>query len=124
MYWRLPQAQFLAQKGEGTKQAFQQVVESGEIVRLLACVKGQPMVWCAIALRKSYPMLERSRILKRVDEASGGRVIEGYPIEPKRTHMPALRALQSTSSSQFLVSVLYSVSASTDGVHGQGDDLS
>lgn len=43
MYWRLPRAQFPAQKGEGTKQAFQQVVESGEIVQLLACVKGQLM---------------------------------------------------------------------------------
>jgi hypothetical protein len=32
MYWRPPRAQFPAQKGEGTKQAFQQVVESGEIV--------------------------------------------------------------------------------------------
>jgi hypothetical protein len=118
-----PQAQFPAQKGAGSKQAFQQVVESGEIVRLLACVKGQPMGWCAIALRKSYPMLERSRILKRVDGATGGRVIAGYPAEPKRPRMPALRVLQSTSSSHFLVAVLCSVSASTGGVHGQGDDL-
>jgi len=43
MYWRLPRARFPGQKGEGTKQAFQQVVESGEIVQLLACVKGQRM---------------------------------------------------------------------------------
>jgi GNAT superfamily N-acetyltransferase len=69
MYWRLPRAQFTAQKGEGTKQAFQRVVESGEIVGLLAYVKGQPVGWCAIAPRESYPVLARSRILKRVDEA-------------------------------------------------------
>jgi GNAT superfamily N-acetyltransferase len=68
MYWRLPRAQFTAQKGEGTKQAFQHVVESGEIVGLLAYVKGQPVGWCAIAPRESYPVLARSRILKRVDE--------------------------------------------------------
>jgi GNAT superfamily N-acetyltransferase len=69
MYWRLPRAQFTAQKGEGTKQAFQHVVENGEIVGLLAYVKGQPVGWCAIAPRESYPVLARSRILKRVDEA-------------------------------------------------------
>lgn len=37
-------------------------------------------------------MLERSRILKRVDEAPGARVIEGYPIEPRRPRMPAVLA--------------------------------
>jgi len=35
-------------------------------------------------------MLERSRILKRVDEAPGARVIEGYPIEPRGPRMPAV----------------------------------
>jgi hypothetical protein len=35
-------------------------------------------------------MLERSHILKRVDEAPGDRVIEGYPIEPRRPRMPAV----------------------------------
>jgi GNAT superfamily N-acetyltransferase/uncharacterized damage-inducible protein DinB len=69
MYWRLPRVQFTAQKGEGTKQAFQYVVARGEIVGLLAYVKGQPVGWCAIAPRESYPVLARSRILKRVDEA-------------------------------------------------------
>jgi GNAT superfamily N-acetyltransferase len=44
-------------------------VESGAIVGLLAYAQGQPVGWCAIAPRVSYPVLERSRILKRVDEA-------------------------------------------------------
>jgi GNAT superfamily N-acetyltransferase len=35
----------------------------------LAYVKEQPVGWCAIAPRESYPVLERSRILKPVDEA-------------------------------------------------------
>jgi GNAT superfamily N-acetyltransferase len=69
MYWRLPRAQFTAQKGEGTKNALQHLVESGAIVGLLAYAQGQPVGWCAIAPRVSYPVLERSRILKRVDEA-------------------------------------------------------
>lgn len=69
MYWRLPRAQFSAQKGKGTKAALQHFVESGEIVGLLAYAQGQPVGWCAVAPRESYPVLERSRILKRVDAA-------------------------------------------------------
>jgi GNAT superfamily N-acetyltransferase len=69
MYWRLPRAQFTSQKGAGTKSALQHLVESGAIVGLLAYIHGQPVGWCAVAPRESYPVLERSRILKRVDEA-------------------------------------------------------
>jgi GNAT superfamily N-acetyltransferase len=69
MYWRLPRAQFSAQKGKGTKASLQHLVESGEIVGLLAYAQGQPVGWCAVAPRESYPVLERSRILKRVDAA-------------------------------------------------------
>lgn len=69
MYWRLPRTQFAAHKGEGTKQAFRHLVESGDIVGLLAYAKGEPVGWCAIAPRESYPVLERSRILKRTDAA-------------------------------------------------------
>jgi GNAT superfamily N-acetyltransferase len=34
---------------------------------VLAYAEGQPVGWCAIAPRERYPVLERSRILKRVD---------------------------------------------------------
>jgi GNAT superfamily N-acetyltransferase len=67
MYWRLPRRQFATHKGEGARQAFRHLVESGEIVGLLAYAQGQPVGWCAIAPRESYSVLERSRILKRVD---------------------------------------------------------
>jgi GNAT superfamily N-acetyltransferase len=67
MYWRLPRAQFSAQKGGGTQKALQQLLQSGEIVGLLAYAQGQPVGWCAIAPRERYPVLERSHILKRVD---------------------------------------------------------
>jgi GNAT superfamily N-acetyltransferase len=69
MYWRLPRAQFSAQKGKGTKEALQHLVESGEIAGLLTYAQGQPVGWCAIAPRESYPVLKWSRILKRVDAA-------------------------------------------------------
>jgi GNAT superfamily N-acetyltransferase len=67
MYWRLPRTQFTKHKGEGTRQAFRRLVDSGESVGLLAYAQGQPVGWCAIAPRESYSVLQRSRILKRVD---------------------------------------------------------
>jgi GNAT superfamily N-acetyltransferase len=68
MWWRMPRAQFNAQKGEGNKQVFQQLVEAGEIPGLLAYADGQAVGWCAVAPRERYSALDRSRILKRVDD--------------------------------------------------------
>ncbi len=68
MWWRLPRAQFGQQKGPVNKAAFETIVRAGETPGLLAYVDGQPAGWCAVAPREEYPALERSRILKRVDE--------------------------------------------------------
>jgi len=68
MWWRLSQAQFSRQKGAGNKRAFKKIVNAGEIPGLLAYVDGQPVGWCALAPREEYPRLERSRILRPVDD--------------------------------------------------------
>lgn len=68
MWWRLKRSQFEQQKGEGNKRAFRQIVHSGERPGLLAYAGGQPIAWCAVGPRETYPVLDRSRILQRVDE--------------------------------------------------------
>jgi GNAT superfamily N-acetyltransferase len=68
MWWRLKRSEFNQSKGEGNRQAFQSIVESGDVPGLLAYAGGQPVGWCAVAPREAYPALERSRILKRVDD--------------------------------------------------------
>lgn len=68
MWWRMRRSEFDRQKGEGNRQAFQQIVATGEAPGILAYAEGQPIGWCAIAPRESYPVLERSRNLKRVDD--------------------------------------------------------
>jgi GNAT superfamily N-acetyltransferase len=68
MWWRLRRSEFDRQKGEGNRQAFKQIVTVGEAPGILAYSEGQPIGWCAIAPRESYPVLERSRNLKRVDD--------------------------------------------------------
>jgi GNAT superfamily N-acetyltransferase len=68
MWWRISRSQFEQQKGQRNKEAFQTIVLSDEVPGLLAYSNGQPIAWCAIAPRERYPVLERSRILKRIDD--------------------------------------------------------
>jgi len=68
MWWRLTRPQFSEQKGEGNKKALKKIVDSGEIPGIIAYADGQPVAWCSVAPRESYPSLERSRTLKRIDD--------------------------------------------------------
>lgn len=68
MWWRLARSQFEKTKGAANKRAFRKIVQSGAGPGLLAYSGGQPVGWCAIAPRETFPVIERSRALKRVDE--------------------------------------------------------
>lgn len=68
MFERLTRSQWEQQRGEGNKQAMRAVVESGEVPGLLAYAGGAPVGWCSIEPREAFPSLDRSRLLKRVDE--------------------------------------------------------
>jgi GNAT superfamily N-acetyltransferase len=95
----------------------QAIVVSGEIPGLLAYHEEQPVAWCSVAPREAFPVLDRSNVLKRVDDqpvwsvvcffvaknyrrmglsvellrgaveyarSEGARIVEGYPVDPKR----------------------------------------
>ncbi len=68
MLWRLTRKEFEAQKGEGNKLAMEALVCSGETPGILAYNNAKAIGWCAIAPRRSYPALSRSRVLKPVDD--------------------------------------------------------
>jgi GNAT superfamily N-acetyltransferase len=68
MWWRLPHAQWYAQRGAGNKRAIHRIVKAGPPPGLLASVDGQPAGWCALAPRADYPRLARSRTLRAVDD--------------------------------------------------------
>ena len=68
MTWRLARSEFNRQKGEGNHRALHALVASGAEPGLLAYAGDAPVGWCAVAPRESYPVLERSRILARVDD--------------------------------------------------------
>lgn len=131
MWWRLPRRVFSLQKGEGNRKAMKEIVGSGEVPGILAYVGSAPAGWCAVAPRDTFPVLNNSRILKKIDETSvwsivcffvgkdfrdrgltvgllkaaaayvkkqGGRVLEGYPHEPKKNRMPAAFAYTGLAS--------------------------
>lgn len=121
MWWRLSRSEFMQQRGELNKKAFKNIVDAGNVPGILGYSEDQPIGWCAVAPRETFPKLERSRILKRVDDEpvwsvvcffvskafrrkgtsirllraavnyvrkKGGKIVEGYPIEPKKSSTP------------------------------------
>jgi GNAT superfamily N-acetyltransferase len=68
MWWRLKRSEFEQQKGEGNRQALKAIVEAGQIPGILAYAAGQPVGWCSIGPRDVYPVLNRSRTLKPIDQ--------------------------------------------------------
>ncbi len=69
MWWRIPRSEFERAKGEKNKRALRAIVASGAAPGILAYAGGEPAGWCAVAPRETYPVLERSRTLARVDDA-------------------------------------------------------
>lgn len=122
MWWRVARSQFNKQKGEKNKKAMKKLVDGGHTPGIIAYQNGQPIAWLSVAPRETFAVLERSKILKPVDERPvwsvvcffvakehrrgglsvkllkaaidfvrerGGRVVEGYPVEPKKKQADA-----------------------------------
>jgi GNAT superfamily N-acetyltransferase len=68
MYWRIKRRDFEKNCGERNRLAFRRIVESGEVPGILAYAGGEPVGWCSVAPREMFPVLDRSPVLKRVDD--------------------------------------------------------
>ncbi|MEX2374936.1 MAG: GNAT family N-acetyltransferase [Dehalococcoidia bacterium] len=66
--WRMTRSEHEKGKGERNKSAMKRIVESGAPVGILAYLKEESVGWCAVAPRKDYPALARSRVLKPIDD--------------------------------------------------------
>jgi len=67
MWPRLVAGEYRRRRGAPNRRAFRRLVESGPPPGVLAYVDGAPAGWCAIAPRHALPRLERSRVMKPVD---------------------------------------------------------
>lgn len=131
MWWRIKRADFEKQQGEVNHEAMRSIVESGKVPGILAYHNGEVVAWCSVAPREDFPVLDRSPILKRVDDQpvwsvvcffvtkayrhhglsskllrgaveyasqQGARIVEGYPIEPKKDRAPDIYAFTGMTS--------------------------
>ncbi len=116
MYWRMRRKEYDTLRGSGTKKKMKTLVNSGTIPGILAYENDKPVGWCSVAPRENFPVLENSKVLKRIDDKpvwsvvcffinkeyrkqgltvellnavkkyvkiNRGKIIEGYPVEPK-----------------------------------------
>lgn len=68
MTWRLTKADYELSKGDGNKSKTKKLAHSREPVGVLAFHGNKPVGWCAVAPREKYTRLEKSRVLKPVDD--------------------------------------------------------
>lgn len=94
MWWRLKRADFEKRKGNRNKQAMKRIVTGGEVPGLLAYVSKAPIGWCSVAPRDRFPVLERSRILKPVDDTPVWSVVCLFVAKPHRRRGVTVRLLE------------------------------
>jgi GNAT superfamily N-acetyltransferase len=68
MWFRLTRAEFERQSGEDKRLAMRAIVDSGRVPGILAYADGKVAGWCSVAPRADFGVLQRSRLLKPVDD--------------------------------------------------------
>jgi GNAT superfamily N-acetyltransferase len=68
MWWRSSASEFTANKGSGNKAALRALAAAETLGLLAYDDDGRPVGWCALGPRTSFPRLDRSRVLARVDD--------------------------------------------------------
>jgi len=68
MYWRITRKEFEQNHGAGNRRAMKDLVGNGVVPGLLAYAGDRAVAWCAIAPRSGLGTLNRSRVLKSIDD--------------------------------------------------------
>jgi len=84
MWWRLSRSEFGRQSGEQRKAGLKGLVDSGQVPGILAYLDDEPAAWVSVAPRETYPSLERSRTLKRVDDQPVWSIVCFFLARPYR----------------------------------------
>jgi GNAT superfamily N-acetyltransferase len=94
MAWRLSHAVYERNKGSNNKRAFKKIVMSGDAPGLLAYANDEPVGWCSVAPRAAFSFLERSRVLKPVDDKPVWSVSCLFVLRPYRGQGISVRLLK------------------------------
>lgn len=68
MWWRSTRREFESRAGDGNREAMKSLVEQGEVPGVLAYDGRKAFGWSSIAPRERFGSLERSPVLRRLDE--------------------------------------------------------
>ena len=84
MWWRCSRREFSANGNEGNRRQFRAIVQSGAVPGLLAYDADEPVGWCSVAPRDSYPSLLRSRTLRSDDDPPRWSIVCLFVARPWR----------------------------------------
>jgi GNAT superfamily N-acetyltransferase len=68
MAWRKSRSEFVRDKGEANRASLKALADTGAEPGIVAYDGDVPVGWCAVAPRQAYVALERSRVLRPVDD--------------------------------------------------------
>lgn len=68
MTWRISGSKFRKLDSISRKELLQTTVCRGKPIGVLGYIDGNPIGWCSVAPRESYPRLERSKTIRRIDD--------------------------------------------------------
>lgn len=94
MWWRRRRADFERGKGAGNRRAMRAIVARGEMPGLIAYAGGVPVAWCSVAPRESFPVLDRSRVLRRVDDLPVWSIVCFFVSRPWRRRGLAAKLIE------------------------------
>lgn len=68
MHWRLSIDQWMQGKGEGNRATMRGLAERSEAPGVVGYRDDEPVAWCGFGAREDYPRLQRSPMLKPIDD--------------------------------------------------------
>jgi GNAT superfamily N-acetyltransferase len=75
MWYRIKRSEWSKNAYEGNREALKRIVDSGRVPGLLAYVDDEPAGWVSVAPREEFASLERSHVLKRVDDRPAWSIV-------------------------------------------------
>ena len=97
MWWRLTRREFEAGQGEGNREAMHSIVSGGQVPGILAYEDGKAVGWCSVAPRESYGSLNRSPVLKRIDDKQVWSIVCFYIAKDHRRKGLARELIQAAT---------------------------
>jgi GNAT superfamily N-acetyltransferase len=94
MWWRTTRAQFERQQGEGNRKAMKTIVDSGRVPGIMAYRGRKAVGWCSVAPRGDYGSLNRSRVLRRLDDEPVWSIVCLYVAREERGKGMALALIR------------------------------